>query len=84
VYRSLVEADVLRRWSRGVLEGAEPVEELEHKLVRWRLPSGGELVGIFRPTPRGTHLALAEYGVAGHEASARWPAMFERLTRFLA
>ena len=83
VYRSLVDADVLTRWSDGVLDGAQRVDELEHKLLRWRLPPGTELVAIFRPTPRGTHVALAEYGVAGREASARWPAMFERLTRFL-
>jgi len=83
VYRSLTDADVLARWSEGVLGGAELVEELEHKLLRWRLPHGSELVAIFRPTPRGTHVALAEYGVAGLEASTRWPGMFERLTRFL-
>ena len=83
VYRSLTDRDVAARWSEGVLDGAALLEELEHKLLRWRLPSGGELVAIFRPTPRGTHVALAEYGVRGQEPSARWPGMFERLTRFL-
>jgi hypothetical protein len=83
VYRSLTDEATLERWAEGILDGATRVEELEHKLLRWRLPSGGELVAIFRPTPRGTHVALAEYGGRGREASARWPAMFERLTRFL-
>jgi hypothetical protein len=46
-----------------------------------RAPS--ELALILRRTPRGTHLALAEYGVSGREASTRWPPMFERLARFL-
>ena len=46
-------------------------------------PSTPELTLILRRTPRGTHLALAEYGVSGREASTRWPAMFERLARFL-
>jgi hypothetical protein len=28
-------------------------------------------------------VALAEYGIADQGASAKWPLMFERLTRFL-
>jgi hypothetical protein len=46
-------------------------------------PSTTELTLILRRTPRGTHVALAEYGVSGREASTRWPPMFERLARFL-
>jgi hypothetical protein len=99
VYRSLVDPGVIERWSDGVLDGAERVDDVENRYVRWRLPAaaaaGGagampagaasvrELVVVLRPTPRGTHVALAEYGVADRGASARWPAMFERLTRFL-
>ncbi|OGT94849.1 MAG: hypothetical protein A2083_06035 [Gemmatimonadetes bacterium GWC2_71_9] len=105
VYRSLTDREVLERWSDGVLDGAERVDAIEDRFVRWRLPAAatggaagmpggtaampggagpaGELVVILRPTPRGTHVALAEYGVADRGASARWPAMFERLARFL-
>jgi len=36
------------------------------------------------PTPRGTHLALTEYGGSGSDASTRWPPFFERPARFLA
>lgn len=84
VYRSLTDAAVLGRWSGGVLDGAEPVDSFEDRLVRWRLRSGGELVMVLRPTPRGTHVALAEYGVRDRSASARWPPLLERLARFLA
>ncbi len=85
VYRALVDPLVLARWSDGVFDGALRKQEIENRLVRWRAPDGGsEVVAILRPTPRGTHVALAEYGVAGTDASARWPAMFERLARFLA
>lgn len=45
---------------------------------------GTEVTAILRATPRGTHLALAEYGVADQGASARWPGMFEALARFLS
>ncbi|MEK6769391.1 MAG: hypothetical protein AABY85_10450 [Gemmatimonadota bacterium] len=83
VYRSLTDADVLERWSDGVLEGAERTDAIENGYLRWSLPNRAELVIILRRTPRGTHCALAEYGVADQVASARWPAMFERLTRFL-
>lgn len=106
VYRSLTDRGVLERWSDRVLDGAERVDAVEDRYVRWRLPaamttggaaampggtaampgggaSAGELVVILRPTPRGTHVALAEYGVADRGASARWPAMLERLARFL-
>ena len=83
IWRSLTDIEALERWSDGVLDGAEVVEQVEDRILRWRLPSGGELVAILRPTPRGTHVALAEYGIADQGASAKWPLMFERLTRFL-
>jgi hypothetical protein len=83
VYRALTDAGVLGRWSEGVLEGATILERVEDRLVRWTLAQGGELVAILRPTPRGTHVALAEYGVRDRGASARWPAMFNRLTTWL-
>jgi uncharacterized protein YndB with AHSA1/START domain len=84
VYRSLVDPAVLARWSGGLFVTAERVQEIEDKLVRWRAPAGGEVVVQLRATPRGTHLALAEYGVTDRAASTRWPAMFENLTRFLS
>jgi len=83
VYRSLTAADVLERWGEGVLAGAVRLEAVENAVLRWSLPNRAELVIILRRTPRGTHCALAEYGVVDQAASARWPAMFERLTRFL-
>ena len=86
VHRSLVDPDVLSRWSDGVLDGAELIESLEGRLGRWRLPGGPaprELVAILRQTPRGAHCALAEYGVVDRSASARWPKMLERLAQFL-
>ncbi len=86
VFRSLADAAVLSRWSDGALEGAELTESLEGRLARFTLPGEkgpGELVVILRRTPRGTHCALAEYGVTDTSASGRWPKMFERLTRFL-
>ena len=82
IYRSLADPDVRARWSADAFDGVEQVEAVENRLLRWR--SGpGEVVAILRPTPRGTHVALAEYGASGRAASQRWPAMFERLTRFL-
>ena len=83
VFRALTDGAVLAQWSEGVLAGASIAEQIEDRLVRWTLSSAGELVAILRPTPRGTHVALAEYGVRDRGASARWPAMFERLTRAL-
>jgi hypothetical protein len=88
VYRALVDPAVLARWSEGVFDEIDRTQEVENRLVRWRSPegpggAGGEVVAILRPTPRGTHVALAEYGVSGSEASTRWPPMFERLARFL-
>jgi hypothetical protein len=83
VWRSLTDPYVLERWSDGVLDGAEPLEAVEGRFLRLALPPARELTLILRRTPRGTHLALAEYGVAGREASTRWPPLFERLTRYL-
>jgi uncharacterized protein YndB with AHSA1/START domain len=97
VWRSLTDPYVLERWSDGVLEGAETLEAIEGRFLRLGLPIHGaapgevvvgaskptELTLILRRTPRGTHLALAEYGVTGRAASTRWPPLFERLTRYL-
>ncbi len=86
VFRSLADAAVLSRWSDGALEGAEVAESLEGRFLRFTLPGAAEpreLVVILRRTPRGTHCALAEYGVTDRSASARWPKLLERLTRFL-
>lgn len=84
VYRALVDPAVLARWSEGLFDGAKRTQEVEGRLVRWQKADGaGEVVAILRPTPRGTHVALAEYGVSGTGASSRWPQMFERLARFL-
>jgi len=83
VYRALTDAAVLARWSGGVFDGAVPLETIENRFIRWTAPGGAELTAILRPTPRGTHVAIAEYGVADHGASQRWPGMFERLARFL-
>ena len=83
VFRAITDAEALQHWSDGVLNGATLSESLEDRYVRWRLPAGGELIAVLRPTPRGTHLALAEYGVRDRGASARWPGLFERLTRWL-
>jgi len=86
VFRSLAEADVRARWSDGALDGAELTDSLEGRFLRFTLRSAqgvGELVVILRHTPRGTHCALAEYGVTDRSASGRWPRLLERLTRFL-
>jgi hypothetical protein len=83
VWRSLTDPYVLERWSDGVLDGAETLESLEGRFLRLALPPPTELTLILRRTPRGTHLALAEYGVTGRDASTRWPPLFERLTRYL-
>lgn len=65
------------------LEGVELAESLEGRLLRFTLPGPRELVIVLRRTPRGTHCALAEYGVTDKSASGRWPRLLERLTRFL-
>lgn len=83
VWRSLTDPHVVERWSDGVLDGAETREAIEGRFLRVALPPPTELTLILRRTPRGTHLALAEYGVSGRAASTRWPPLFERLTRFL-
>jgi len=89
-WRSLTDPYVLERWSDGVLDGAETLTALDGRFLRLGLPPRGgapgatELTVILRRTPRGTHVALAEYGIAGREPSTRWPPMFERLARYLA
>jgi hypothetical protein len=86
VYRSLADPEVLQRWSDGALEGAVLADSMEGRLLRFTLPGSREpreLVVILRHTPRGTHCALAEYGARDQSASARWPRMLERLSRFL-
>jgi len=88
VFRALTDARVLARWSRDALSGASLMDSVESRYARWSLAAGPdaephELVVILRPTPRGTHCALAEYGVADRSASARWPKMLERLAQFL-
>lgn len=86
VFRSLADPDVRARWSDGALDGVELTEQLEGRFLRFALPGPagpGELVVILRRTPRGTHCALAEYGVTDRSASGRWPKLLERLTRFL-
>ena len=87
VFRALTDAGVLRRWSGGAFDGTELVDAAENRYGRWKVstPSAatGELVIILRPTPRGTHCAVAEYGVVGRTASARWPRMLEHLAQFL-
>jgi len=62
---------------------AAVTEQLENRMLKWKQPGGGEVVVILRQTPRGTHVALAEYGVAGRDASQRWPQLFEQLTKQL-
>lgn len=88
VYRALTDPQVLARWSEGALEGTEILDSIEGRYARWstaRPTAGtpGELVMILRHTPRGTHCAVAEYGVVDRSSSARWPKMLERLARFL-
>jgi hypothetical protein len=86
VFRALADRQVRGRWADGALDGCEITEDLEGRFLRFALPGEGgpgELVVILRRTPRGTHCALAEYGVTDRSASARWPKLLERLTRFL-
>ncbi|HBZ69847.1 MAG TPA: hypothetical protein DEP35_08985 [Deltaproteobacteria bacterium] len=86
VFRSLADPDVRARWSDGELDAAELTESLEGRFLRFALrreTGTGELVVILRRTPRGTHCALAEYGVTDRSASGRWPKLLERLSRFL-
>lgn len=87
VFRALTDPAVLARWSQGALEGLELVDSIESRYARWKVAAepgaGSEVVTILRPTPRGTHCAVAEYGVTGRTASARWPRMLERLAQFL-
>jgi hypothetical protein len=88
VFRALTDPEVLARWSEGALEGTELIDSLEGRYARWKTPgpaagTPGELVMILRNTPRGTHCAVAEYGVVDRSSSARWPRMLEHLARFL-
>lgn len=90
VFRAITDPPVLARWSEGALAGTEVRDSVESRYVRWTLSdaAGGpgaprELVAILRRTPRGTHCALAEYGVSDRSASLRWPKMLERLAQFL-
>lgn len=68
---------------RVLVDHAPITDRVEGRMLRWKQPGGGDVVALLRPTPRGTHLALAEYGVAGREASQRWPGLFEQLARQL-
>ncbi len=87
VFRALTDPQVLARWSEGALAGTEVRDSVESRYVRWSLTGAPdaprELVVILRRTPRGTHCALAEYGVADRSASGRWPKLLERLAQFL-
>jgi len=80
VYRSLTDGAVLGRWSGDALGSLPVAEQIEDKFIRWSGPS--EITAILRVTPRGTHLAIAEYGV-DRSAPSKWPAVFEALARFL-
>lgn len=82
VYRSLTDAQVRSRWAGNLLAGAEALEQVENRFIRWQTRTT-ELTMILRDTPRGTHLALAEYGVSDKAASQRWPKLFEALATFL-
>lgn len=68
---------------RVLLDQFQATRRVENRLLAWPGGGGGEVVAILRPTPRGTHVALAEYGVADRTASQRWPALFENLARAL-
>jgi uncharacterized protein YndB with AHSA1/START domain len=87
VFRALTDAGVRSRWSHGALDGTQLVDSIEGRYARWNVAAPGaepdEVVIILRPTPRGTHCAVAEYGVVGRSASARWPKMLEHLAAFL-
>lgn len=50
--------------------------------LSWR-EGESEIVVLLRATPRGTHTALAVYGVTDRSASQRWPQFFENLARAL-
>ena len=84
VYRALIDPAVRARWDAGAaFDGARLAQYVDDQFARWS-NGAAEITAILRATPRGTHVALAEYGVAGEGASQRWPAMFEALARFLA
>lgn len=68
---------------RVLKDHAPVVGQLENRLLKWKQPDGGDVVVVLRPTPRGTHMALAEYGVEGRASSQRWPRLFEQLAKQL-
>jgi len=83
VYRALSDDSVRARWAGGTTDGLVLIDSIENAFARFSTPSGGEVTAILRRTPRGTHLAIAEYGVPDRGASQRWPAMFEKLAGYL-
>lgn len=83
VFRSLSDAPVLRLWSEDALAGYRLADSIEDAFIRWTTGSG-EATAILRRTPRGTHMAIAEYGVTDRSASGKWPGVFERLARYLS
>ena len=84
VYRCLTDPAVMAKWANGAFAGREVTESIEDRFIRWNGSGDAELTAILRITPRGTHLAIAEYGVTDRAASQRWPATFEALARFLS
>lgn len=83
VYRALTDPAYLKLWSEGALAAFKVADTIENSFVRWTTPTG-EATAILRRTPRGTHMAIAEYGVSDRSASQKWPGVFERLARYLS
>lgn len=75
--------DAVFRVMADQLDPAPLAPRSSSRLLRLR-SDGGETVAILRATPRGTHVALAVYGVSDRSASQRWPQFFENLARALA
>jgi len=84
VYRALVDPTIRKLWSNTTMNGLTLSDFIESRFARFTTGNGGEVTAILRRTPRGTHLAIAEYGVADRTASQRWPAMFEALAKYLS
>lgn len=84
VYRAMIDPTIRRLWAGDTMNGLTLTDYLESRFARFSTASGGEATAIMRRTPRGTHLAIAEYGVTDRAASQRWPAMFESLARYLS